>query len=206
MENILIRPENREDYTAVENLTREAFWNVYRPGCMEHYVLHRYRSLPDFVPELSLVLQRQGEIIGHIMYSHARICCDDGSHLPVMIFGPLSVHPGWQRRGYGSLLVRKSLELAKEMGCGAVMITGSPAYYARFGFVAAKQYGVRYAGLDRDDPAPFFMALELVSGYLQGKSGVYADPEGYLVQEADVEAFDSRFPRKEKRRLPGQLG
>ena len=205
MNRIRIRTEKCEDYPIVENLTREAFWNVYRPGCMEHYVLHRYRSLPDFLPELSLVLELDGRIIGHIMYSRAKVQCDDGTVLPIAIFGPLSVHPNLQGRGYGSMLVRQSLDLAEKMGCGAVAITGSPAYYARFGFVEARSYGIYYAGMDRNDPAPFFMAKELKHGYLQGISGTYSDPEGYLVSDADVEAFDRRFPPKEKLKLPGQL-
>ena len=118
MKKLIIRTETSDDYAIVENLTREAFWNVYRPGCVEHYVLHCLRSLPEFIPQLSLVAEAEGLILGHIMYSRASITCDDGSCLPIVIFGPLSVAPEHQRRGIGSALVRHSLALAKSLRRG----------------------------------------------------------------------------------------
>ena len=205
MKNLIIRTETSDDYAIVENLTREAFWNVYRPGCVEHYVLHCFRSLPEFIPQLSLVAEAEGLILGHIMYSRASITCDDGSCLPIVIFGPLSVAPEHQRRGIGSALVRHSLALAKSLGCGAVAITGSSAYYGRFGFIPSQSKGIFYDGLPRSEPTPFFMVKELTVGYLAGITGTYADPPGYFVRDEDVDAFDARFPLKEKLKLPGQL-
>lgn len=93
MENLVIRRELEADRRATENLTREAFWNRYRPGCSEHYVLHRYRNDPDFVPELDLVIEKDGGIAAHIMYVRAEITTDDGRALPIMTFGPVSVDP-----------------------------------------------------------------------------------------------------------------
>lgn len=201
----LIRPESPADYGIVENLTREAFWNVYQPGCTEHYILHIYRNLPDFVPELSLVTEVSGKIIAHIMYSHAKITCDDGRILPILIFGPLSVDPEHQKLGYGSTLVQYSLEKAKMLGYGAVAVTGSPEYYNRFGFVPAYSKNVYYQGMSRDQEFPYFMIQELKHGYLDGAVGTYTDPEGYLVSQEDVDAFDTHFPPKLKLKLPGQL-
>lgn len=205
MKNYIIRRETEKDYRAVENLTREAFWNVYRPGCYEHYVLHHFRDNEDYVPELSTVIELDGRIIAHIMYSRAKIACDDGSRLPIMVFGPVSVHPDFQKMGYGCLLIRHTLAEAKRMGCGAVAITGSPVYYARFGFEDARGKGIYYSGLDRNTPTPFFMVLELEKGYLSGISGTYADPQGYNVNPEEVERFDVLFSPKVKMRLPGQL-
>lgn len=201
----IIRKEIPSDYREVENLVRESFWNVYRPGCMEHYVLHGYRGLPEFVPELSLVLELDGGIIGHIMYSRATIQCDDGSAKPIMIFGPVAIAPQYQKQGYGSHLIRFSLEKAREMGCGAVAITGNPGYYHRFGFRDARSAGVYYGGLPRTEETPFFMVKELIPEYLAGVTGVYTDPPGYLVSEEDVDRFDAAFPPKQKLKLPGQL-
>lgn len=201
----IIRRETPAEYTEVENLTREAFWNVYRPGCVEHLLLHRYRQLPEFVPELSLVLEVDGRIAGHIMYSHAELRRDDGTALPVLVFGPVSVLPEYQRLGHGAALIRHTLAAAAESGFGAVVITGSPDYYRRFGFVEAKTLGIHYDGVPRDEPVPYLLARELQDGYLSGFSGVYRDPPGYAVDDAEVEAFDARFPPKEKLRLPGQL-
>ena len=139
-----IRLETPQDYREVENLTREAFWNKYHPGCMEHYVLHCYRSRPEFVKELDYVVEEAGKIVAHIMYSHAQITGDNGRTVPILIFGPVSVLPEEQGKGYGSQLIRHTLDLAEKMGCGAVAITGDPKYYHRFGFVSGSQLGVYY--------------------------------------------------------------
>ena len=113
--NIIIRPETKDDYRAVENLTRESFWNVYRPGCMEHYVLHCYRDDPAFVPELDFVMELNGELIGQVIYVRSEIDCDDGRTLPIMTFGPISIAPAYKRQGYGKQLLDYSMEKAKKM-------------------------------------------------------------------------------------------
>ena len=200
-----IRLEEPKDCREVENVTREAFWNKYRPGCMEHYVLHQYRDRPEFVRELDYVIEEEGKIVAHIMYSRASITADDGRTLPIMIFGPVSVLPEEQGKGYGSRLIRHTLELAEQMGCGAVAITGDPGYYHRFGFVSGSALGVYYDGIPRTEESPFFMVKELKKDFLRGVTGVYRDPEGYFLEDADVEAFDAGFPPKEKKKLPGQL-
>lgn len=201
---LTIRPETRDDFAAVENLTREAFWNVYQPGCDEHFIVHRIRSLPCCIPELSLVLEEDGEILAHILYCHAHIDADDGRKIPIVLFGPLSVRPDVQRRGYGSALVRESLARAAGMGLGAVCITGNFAFYSRFGFTKAQESGLYYEN-EREKPTPFFMVKELIPGYLSGVTGSYTDPDAYHVNKAEAEAFDAQFPPKEKLKLPGQI-
>ena len=204
-DNITIRLETKEDYRAVENLTREAFWNVYCPGCMEHYVLHCYRNDPAFVPELDFVMERNGELIGQVMYVRSEIACDDGRKLPVMTFGPIGIAPAYKRQGYGKYLLDYSMEKAQEMGAGALAITGNILFYGKSGFVPAKTKGIRYA----DDPeADYFLIKELIPGFLDGISGNYKDLEGYIVCEKnpeDFEKFEAAFPQKEKLKLPGQL-
>lgn len=202
---IIIRNETKEDYRKVENLTREAFWNVYRPGCSEHYVLHCYRDDPAFVPELDFVMELNGEIIGQIIYVRSEIDCDDGKKLPIMTFGPIGIAPEYKRQGYGKRLLDYSMEKAKEAGVGALAITGNILFYGKSGFVPAKTKGVRYA----DDPeADYLLVKELTPGFLDGVSGTYKDPDGYFVCEKDPEAFErfeATFPKKEKKKLPGQL-
>lgn len=200
-----IRQEQPADYAEVESLTREAFWNVYRPGCVEHYLVHSYRQLPEFVPELSCVLELDGRIAAHIMYSRAEVALDGGGILPVLVLGPVSVRPELQRRGLGGRLIRHTLDAAAERGFGAVVLSGSPEYYSRFGFTDARSLGIRYAGVPEEVPTPFFMVRELRAGYLAGVTGSYADPPGYAVSDEDVEAFDARFPPREKLKLPDQL-
>ena len=202
---IIIRNERKEDYRKVENLTREAFWNVYRPGCTEHYVLHCYRNDPAFVPELDFVMELNGELIGQIIYVCSEIDCDDGRKLPIMTFGPIGIAPEYKRHGYGKRLLDYSMEKAKGMGVGALAITGNILFYGKSGFVPAKTKGVRYA----DDPdADYLLVKELIPGFLDGISGAYKDPDGYFVCEKDPEAFErfeATFPKKEKQKLPGQL-
>ena len=203
--NIVIRSEEKGEYHKVENLVRESFWNVYRPGCMEHYVLHQLRKDAAFVPELDLVLERDGELIGQNMFMKASIAADDGREIPIMTMGPICIAPQWKRKGYGKILLDYSLEKAKELGCGALCFEGNIDFYGKSGFREAGAFGIRYHGLPEGEDASFFLCKELIPGYLDGITGEYATPEGYFVDEKEAEEFDRQFPRKEKKKLPGQI-
>lgn len=202
---IMIRRETDGEHREAEALTREAFWNVYRPGCLEHYVLHVLREDPAFVPELNLVMEKDGRLIGHIMYMRAKIKADDGRTIPVMAFGPISIHPEFQRKGYGKLLLETSMKKAAELGAGALCIEGNIDFYGKSGFVTGGTLGIRYHGEPEAEMVPYFLVKELKAGFLDGITGVYFTPEGYFVDEVKAEEFDRNFPPKEKRRLPGQL-
>jgi len=206
--NHIIRLERESDYRKVENLTRESFWNVYQPGCTEHYVLHCYRTNPDFIPELDFVMEVEGEIIGHVMFSKAEIICDSGASLPIVTFGPISIAPDFKRKGYGLALLRHALSKAKEMGFGAVFMEGNIDFYGKAGFVLASSMKVHYHAEPRESEVPYFLGLELKEGYLNGVEGTYHTPKGYYVAFENPEAFeefDKSFPVKEKLTLPGQL-
>ena len=208
LETIRFRRERPEDHAAVENLVREAFWNVYRPGCMEHYVIHRLRDDPAFVPELDILMERDGELIGQNMFMHAVIKADDGRDVPIMTMGPICVAPELKRRGYGKKLLDYSLDRAAELGCGALCFEGNILFYGKSGFTYAREFGIRYQGLPEGADASFFLCRELKPGYLSGVTGVYGPPEGYFVCDREPEAFaafEARFPAKEKLVLPGQL-
>ena len=204
-DNLIIRIETPADYAAAENLTREAFWNVYRPGCTEHYVLHAFRGRPEFVPELSLVMELHGRLVGHVMYARSEIRSDDGRTIPVMTFGPISIAPEVQRQGYGTVLLRESLHRAKLLGAGAIAIEGNIGFYGKSGFVTASTKGIHYAAEPREAEVPYFLLRELAPGFLNGVTGIYRDPAGYFVAEEEAALFDARFPPKEKQKLPGQL-
>ena len=201
----IIRLERKEEYREVENLVREAFWNVYRPGCLEHYVLNQLRNDPDFVHELDFVLEKDGKIIGQNMFVRARISADNGKDIPIMTMGPICIAPGFQKLGYGKVLLDYSIEQAAALGCGALCFEGNIGFYGKSGFSYAGNFGLRYHGLPEDADASFFLCKELVPGYLDGISGVYAPPSGYFVDEQNAEDFDRQFPPKEKLVLPGQL-
>lgn len=201
----IIRLEKKEDHAQVENLVRESFWNVYRPGCLEHYVLHQLRNDAAFVPELDFVMEKDGEIIGQNMFMRASIKTDGGRELPIMTMGPICIAPAYKRQGYGKKLLDYSLEKAAALGAGAVCFEGNIDFYGKSGFSCASEFGIRYHGLPEGEDASFFLCKELKAGYLNGITGEYATPQGYFVDEAEVEAFDKGFPHKEKLKLPGQL-
>ena len=206
-----IRLEKPTDYGVVENLTREAFWNVYRPGCTEHYVLHCYRNNPDFIPALDFVMERDGLIIGHIMFSKAELILPDGTHKSSWTFGPICIHPDYKRKGYGIQLLDYALDKAREMGIGFLCMEGNIDFYRHAGFDLASKFNIHYHDFPKEDEVPFFLAQELIPGWLKANGineATYCPPKGYFVADENPEAFEtyeSSFPPKEKLRLPGQL-
>ena len=200
-----IRPERKEEYREVENLVRESFWNVYRPGCSEHYVIHVLRDDPAFVKELDFVMEKDGKLIGQNIFMKTIIEEDDGRTIPVLTMGPICITPELKRKGYGKAILDYSLEKAKEMGFGAVLFEGNIDFYGKSGFDVASKFGIRYHDLPEDADSSFFLCKELIPGYLDDVTGVYQTPQGYYVEDFDVEEFDKAFPPKEKLKLPGQI-
>ena len=232
---MIIRPEEPKDYREVEELTREAFWNVYRPGCVEHYVLNQYRNSPDFVKELDFVMEKDGRIMGHVMFSKAELeipgtspRMTEGETSPRMTesststriaswtFGPISIHPDYKRKGYGLKLLNYSLEQARKQGVGFLCMEGNIDFYKHAGFKLACTYNINYHGEPEGAEVPYFLALELIPEWLAQNgigpgfnSATYCPPKGYFVAYDNPEAFEAyeaTFPPKEKLRLPGQLG
>ncbi len=201
----IIRRETKEDYFAVENLVRESFWNVYRPGCLEHYVIHCLRDDPDFAPELDFVMELDGKLIGQVVFVKASIKADNAQDVPIMTFGPISIHPDYKRKGYGEALLDYALAQAEKLGCGAVCMEGNIDFYGKSGFVIASSYGIDYHGEERGADVPYFLCKELKEHYLDNVTGVYHTPKGYFVDENEAEEFDRQFPAKEKLKLPTQL-
>ena len=200
-----IRLEKAEDYREVENLVRESFWNVYRPGCSEHFVIHVLRDDPAFVKELDFVMEQNGVLIGQNMFMRTVINADDGRVIPVLTMGPIGITPELKRKGYGKKLLDYSLEKAADLGFGAVLFEGNIGFYGHSGFTYARSFGIRYHDLPEGADDSFFLCKELIPGFLDGITGVYQTPRGYYVDDADVEKFDKAFPHKEKLRLPGQI-
>ncbi len=205
MADFIIRNETKKDYAEVENLIRESFWNVYRPGCSEHYVMHVLRDDPAFVPELDFVMEKDGKLIGQNMFMKTVINADDGRDVPVLTMGPICITPELKRKGYGKRLLDYSLEKAAQMGFGAVLFEGNILFYGKSGFDYARNFSIRYHDLPEGADDSFFLCRELIPGYLDGVTGVYQTPSGYYVDEAEAEEFDKRFPPKQKLKLPGQL-
>ena len=192
---ITIRLEQESDHHAVEELTREAFWNHHVPGCDEHYLAHVLRKAPCFLPELDIVALIDGRLVGNIMYTQAIIRADDGKEHAVLSFGPVSVLPELQGKGIGSALIRHSLARAKELGYSVVLIYGDPDYYCRFGFLPAEAYLI---GTQYNTYAAALQALELVPNALANKAGLFFEDAAYEVDEAACALFDAQFPAKER--------
>ena len=201
----IIRHERQEEQRQVENLVREAFWNVYRPGCLEHYVLKQLRHDKAFVPELNFVMELAGRLIGQVIFMEAEIAADDGRSIPIMTMGPICIAPEYKRQGYGKILLEYGFQQAKALGAGALCFEGNIDFYGKSGCVEASEYGIRYHELPEEADASFFLCRELIPGYLEGITGEYSTPEGYFVDEAETEEFDRQFPPKEKLKLPGQI-
>ena len=204
MENIIIRLETPRDYRAVEELTREAFWNVYVPGASEHYYVHTMRSHPDFIPELAFVLELDGEIIGNIMYTKAWLEDGEGNRKEILSFGPLCVSPKYQRMKLGKLLIEHTFAKAREMGYDVNINFGNPGNYVSRGFVSCKKKNVSFV-VEGNYPTALLVA-ELVPGVLEGKKWMYipSTAADCCDDTAAVEAFDAAFPPKEKKWMPSQ--
>ena len=204
-EGCIIRPERPEDFREVENLIRESFWNVYRPGCSEHYVMHVLRSDPAFVKELDFVMEKNGRLIGQNIFMKTVINADDGRDIGILTMGPICIANDLKRKGYGKYLLDFCLEKAAALDFGAVLFEGNIGFYGHCGFTYARDFGIRYHDLPEDADSSFFLARELIPGYLDGITGVYQTPAGYYVDDVDVEEFDRQFPPREKLKLPGQI-
>ena len=194
---ITIRNESKDDFRAVEEVTRKAFWNVHTPGCNEHYLVHAMREHDDFIPELAHVLLNDGVIIGNIMYAKSRVRDEDENEKSVLSFGPLSILPEYQRKGYGTMLVAHSLARAKELGYDVVVIFGNPGTYVGMGFKSCKKYNVCFG----DDIFPTAMLVkELRSRSLENKKWRYEESDIYNIDDERARMFDMGFPemRKEK--------
>ena len=198
----IIRLETPADYRENEEMIREAFWNVYRPGCLEHYVMHVFRTADAVVKELNFVMERNGRLIGQNVFVRAAIRADDGREIPVLAMGPICIRQELKLQGYGEYLLNETLDKAAALCYGAVCLEGNYEFYRHGGFVHARDLGLRYEGVEEAD---FFLCRELIPGYLRGVTGVYSAPACYLVDEGEAEVFDRDFQPREKLRLPGQL-
>lgn len=203
--DFIIRNEEESDFQFVENLVRDSFWNVYRPGAYEHFLLHILRKDKDFIKELDFVMEKDGKIIGQNVFVKAVINLDDGNALPISTMGPICIENEYKRKGYGKILLDYSLKKAKDYGIKAICFEGNYDFYSKCGFDYAHKYGIRYHGLPEGADDSFFLAIELEKGYLNNIKGEYETPNVYMVDGKDVEEFDKNFPYKEKLKLPGQI-
>lgn len=193
--DIIMRNETENDYRVVEEITREAFWNLYFPGCNEHYLVHKMRNHPDFLKEFDFVAEHHGKIVGNIMYTRAWLIDESGREMEIVSFGPVSVLPAYQRKGIGSALIIHTKDIAMKKGVKAIVILGDPHNYCKHGFKNAKDLNIR----DMNGNYPYGMlAIELEQGELAGQQWKYKYSDVYEIDEKEAEEYDQRFVKKEK--------
>ncbi len=200
--DIIIRREIEADQLPVEMLTREAFWNLYRPGCDEHYTTHRIRGHEDFLPELTFVAEVDGQIVGSIIYTRSWVINQLGEKVETVTFGPLCVHPAWQRRGVGMALIEHTRDLAAQKRYPAILILGDPHNYVRHGFKTGKD--MRVCTLDGKYPLGL-LVLELRPGFFASSpQWRFQTSAAYDFAPEEAEAYDASFPPKEKKHQSSQ--
>ena len=192
--SVIFRATKKEEYRETEAVIREAFWDLFRPGCDEHLMVHQVRNSADYLPDLDYVAVEDDQIIGHILYSKSKVIGESGEQ-DLICFGPVGVLPTYQKRGVGSQLIIETLNIARRKGYRGVGILGNPAYYHRFGFVNAERFGITTSDGSNFDA---FMILELVPGSLDGIKGKYYETAGFEINKDALELFDREFPPKEK--------
>ena len=195
-----IRNEKETDYRRVEEITRKAFWNLYAPGCDEHYLVHIMRTHKDFIPELDFVIEVDGQVIGNIMYTKAKLIDESGEEKEILSFGPVSILPEYQRRGYGKKLIEYSFKKAAALGYDVIVIFGNPGNYVNLGFKSCKKYNVC---LENGIYPTAMLVKELKPGTLDGRKWVYLSPV-FDIDKKEAERFDEGFEPWEKKYQPSQ--
>lgn len=199
-----IRLERENDYFKVEKLVRNSFWNIYRPGAFEHYIVHQLRQDECFMVNLAYVIEDGSEIIGHINYSIGYIDYGD-EKIDAVVLGPVAIEKNHRNQGLGSKLIEYTLNIAKNQEIPFIMVIGDENYYNKFGFVSASKYNLYLDGTDTSEECPFFMIKILNEFRLKNKTGIFHNPEVFNVNQSDVDEFDEKFDYKEKLVLEGQL-
>lgn len=193
---VVIRKETQSDYQLVEEITRKAFWNLYVPGCNEHYLAHVIRKHEDFIPELDLVIEISGKVIGNIMYTKAKLVDENGYGKEILTFGPVSILPEYQRQGYGKQLMEYSFQQASMLGYDVIVIFGNPGNYVARGFQSCKKYNIC---LESGIFPTAMMVKELRTGVLDGRKWTYRQSPALEIEEQDACRFDERWEPMEKK-------
>ena len=206
LSEIILRKETKEDFSETENVTREAFWNKFMPGCDEHLFLHELRDKKSYLPNLSLIAVYNNKIIGAIIYLESQIEDEKGNKIKILTFGPLFVEPNYQRKGIGKLLIKTTIEsIKKDTNYPCIIIYGSSKYYPKFGFEPCSKYNIFPEDGKVSDN---FMCYELKNCFLNSiKKGLFILPKDikFEFSKVEIDEFDKKFPFKEKKIQPGQF-
>lgn len=199
----IIRLESEKDYREVENLAREAFWNLSVPGCSEHYFIHMMRNHEAFIPELDYVIEMDGKVIGCVMYTKSKLVDENGNEKIVATMGPICILPQFQRIGFSKILLEHTFKIALEMGYDTVINFGNPDNYVARGYKSCKKFNVCFEG---DVFHSALLVKVLTDDALDGRKWFYYqnDADACCNDEEAVAKFDALFPPKEKAWQPSQ--
>ncbi|MBN2670267.1 MAG: N-acetyltransferase [Deltaproteobacteria bacterium] len=198
---LIIRHETESEHRTVEELTRDAFWNLYFPGCDEHYLVHILRDHPDYLPELSFVAELDGEVVGMIMYTRSWLIDENNCKKEIVSFGPLCVHPAHQRKGIGRALLNHSANILRRKNIAGITILGDPHNYVPYGF----KNGIDCNISDMDGNYPLgLLVLPLAENAFENKAWKCKQSDVFAFKPELVRPFDETFPPKEKKHQPSQ--
>lgn len=204
--DVIFRLEQKEDYAYVENMIRDSFWNVYRPGCFEHYLMHNLRKDKDFVKELDIVMELDNEIIGQASFVKSTLTNQNNNEvINILTLGPICIANAYKRKGYGRKLLDYVIDKAKRLEYVAIFLEGNIDFYGKCGFVEASKFNISYFSIEENTDCSFFLCKELIPNSLQNYKGIYKVPTVYCIDENKAIEYDNKFPYKEKLVLPGQL-
>jgi putative acetyltransferase len=192
---LIIRNEEKKDYRIVEEITRKAFWNLNIPGCDEHYLVNIMRTHPDFIPELDFVLELDGTLIGNIMFTKSQLISESAIEKNIVTFGPVSILPEFQRKGFGKKLIEYAMNKAKELNYAAIVIFGNPSNYVNLGFKSCRKFSI----YTQNKVFPCAMLVkELVEGSLANENWLYQESPVYNFDQEKAALFDLNFEKLEK--------
>ena len=195
--------EEKDDYLEVEKMVRDSFWNIYRPGAFEHFIVHQLRDDESFIRNLAYVIEEDGKIIAHICYSTGYLQFENKKE-DAVVLGPVAIAKDYQNQGLGTKLIKFTLDLAEDYPY--VFVIGDENYYRRFGFVSASKYNIYLDGTDLEEENPFFMIKVFDEDELSEELAIFHNPDVFNVNADEVDEFDRQFEYRKKLVLEGQLG
>ena len=173
--NLNIRQETPEDYESVAYIIENAFQFEQFSDHQEQVLVHKLRNSPDFIPELSLVAETDGKVIGHILLTKIAIV-NETSSFRSLALAPVSVFPSFQGQGIGGKLIKAAHKKAANLGFTSVVLLGHDTYYPRFGYEPTHNYGIEFP---IDIPEKYCMVRALTKDGLKGVSGLVEYPEEF---------------------------
>jgi Predicted acetyltransferase len=168
MNEILIRQEIGEDIATLYNLIKKAFETAKVKDGDEQDFAENLRRSENCIPELALIAEKGGKLIGQVMFTKTYITQTNGERFECLMLAPISVLLEYRNQGVGATLIKEGFKRAKLLGYKAILLCGDPAYYGRFGFKPISHWGITHQTI----PEPYVMGYELIDNALKEIKGI----------------------------------